>query len=177
MADKMTPEQRRRCMQHVRSKDTKPEWIVRRWLWAQGFRYRLHVRRLPGTPDIVMHRYHTVINVNGCFWHGHEGCNLYSMPKSNTKFWKDKIARNRQRDAENAAKLKHMGWYCITLWECDLAKDKRMTTLMQLSRTLSQILLHINGVKPYIEAEDRNAALAAEPAEHYGSPHREISKY
>lgn len=167
MADKMTREQRRRCMQHVHSKDTKPEWIVRRWLWAQGFRYRLHVRRLPGTPDIVMRRYHTVINVNGCFWHGHEGCSFYSMPKSNTKFWKDKIARNRQRDTENAAKLKHMGWYTITIWECDLTKDKRTKTLMQLSCILSEILLKINGVKPYSEMEEQDTALAAEPAQSY----------
>lgn len=115
MADRMTPEQRRRCMQHVHSKDTAPEMIVRRWLWKHGFRYRLHVRRLPGTPDIVLHRYHTVINVNGCFWHGHENCRLYRLPKSNSTFWQAKITRNRERDAANCEKLKKMGWYSITI--------------------------------------------------------------
>ena len=84
MPDTMTPEQRHRCMAAIRGKDTRPEMVVRRWLWAQGYRYRLHVRRLPGTPDIVLHRYHTVINVNGCFWHGHEGCPHFTLPKTRT---------------------------------------------------------------------------------------------
>ncbi len=91
MTDKMTPEQRHRCMASVHSKDTKPEMLVRRYLFGCGFRYRLHVRSLPGSPDIVLAKYKTVIFVNGCFWHGHEGCPLYRMPKSNVVFWRKKI--------------------------------------------------------------------------------------
>ena len=83
MSDKMTPEQRHRCMSHVRSKDTKPEMTVRRYLFVRGFRYRIHVKNLPGKPDIVLRKYRAVIFVNGCFWHGHEGCGSYSFPKSN----------------------------------------------------------------------------------------------
>ena len=172
MADRMTPEQRHRCMAAVKGADTKPEMLVRRWLWAQGFRYRLHVKRLPGKPDIGLHRYHTVINVNGCFWHGHEGCSLYRLPKSNTAYWQDKIDRNRQRDAENLAKLKSMGWYVVNLWECDLAKNRREETLLSLSRVLSQIYLKIKGVCLYADkVPSQDVAAAAEPAVPYQSRH------
>lgn len=174
MADRMTPEQRHRCMSRIKGKDTKPEMLVRRWLWHQGFRYRLHVRRLPGTPDIVLRRYHTVINVNGCFWHGHENCRLATKPKTHSQFWQDKVRRNRERDEQNRLKLSNMGWYVITLWECDLAKAKRLATLQQLSLTLSRILLTLNApdkqpqeiqpvAKPY-DFPDFNQPLAAEPA-------------
>ena len=162
----MTPEQRRRCMQSVHSKDTGPEMLVRRWLWKQGFRYRLHVKRLPGTPDIVLHRYHTVINVNGCFWHGHDDCRLFVVPKSNTPFWEQKFARNRARDAENREKLRHMGWYSITIWECQLQPATRQATLIELSQRLSEIFLKINGAKRIEEAEP---LLAAEPRMPYGA--------
>lgn len=174
MADRMTPEQRHRCMSRIKGKDTKPEMLVRRWLWHQGFCYRLHVRRLPGTPDIVLRRYHTVINVNGCFWHGHENCRLATKPKTHSQFWQDKVRRNRERDEQNRLKLSNMGWYVITLWECDLAKAKRLETLQQLSLTLSRILLTLNApdkqpqeiqpvAKPY-DFPDFNQPLAAEPA-------------
>lgn len=173
MADRMTPEQRHRCMSRIKGKDTKPEMLVRRWLWHQGFRYRLHVRRLPGTPDIVLRRYHTVINVNGCFWHGHENCRLATQPKTHSQYWQDKVRRNRERDEQNRLKLSAMGWYVITLWECDLAKAKRLETLQQLSLTLSRILLTINSpakqspaipaaAKPY-DFPDIDLPIAAEP--------------
>ena len=93
MADKLTPEQRHRCMASIRSKDTKPEMLVRRYLFARGFRYRVNVKRLPGTPDIVLRKYRTVIFINGCFWHGHEDCPYFVLPKTNTPFWKAKIER------------------------------------------------------------------------------------
>ena len=103
--DKMTKEQRHRCMAAIRGKDTKPEITVRKFLFSRGFRYRLNHPRLPGHPDIVMRKYRTCIFVNGCFWHGHEGCRYYVMPKTNTEFWKAKIERNRTRDAEEQRKL------------------------------------------------------------------------
>ena len=93
MPDILTPQQRHRCMSRIRSKATKPEMAVRRWLWAHGYRYRLNVKSVPGKPDIVMRRYRTAIFVNGCFWHGHEGCSKFVMPKSNTAFWQAKITR------------------------------------------------------------------------------------
>ena len=155
-------------MQHVHSKDTAPEMIVRRWLWKYGFRYRLHVRRLPGTPDIVLHRYHTVINVNGCFWHGHENCRLYRLPKSNSTFWQAKITRNRERDAANCEKLKKMGWYSITIWECDLQGEHRKSTLQHLGLELSKILLRLNAPQPYTAPESQPTPIAAEEEVAYG---------
>ena len=114
----MTKEQRSRCMASIHSKATKPEMVVRRYLFAHGFRYRVNHPRLPGHPDIVMRKYRTVIFVNGCFWHGHEGCKLFVMPKSRTAFWQAKIERNRSRDKEEQKRLASMGWHCITVWEC-----------------------------------------------------------
>ena len=142
--------------------------IVRRWLWKHGFRYRLHVRRLPGTPDIVLHRYHTVINVNGCFWHGHENCRLYRLPKSNSTFWQAKITRNRERDAANCEKLRKMGWYSITIWECDLQGEHRKSTLQHLGLELSKILLRLNAPQPYSTPESQPMPIAAEAEVAYG---------
>lgn len=143
MADRMTPEQRHRCMSHIRGKDTRPEWLVRRYLYAHGFRYRLHVSKLPGKPDIVLRRLHTVILVNGCFWHGHEGCRLYVIPKTRTQFWQAKIERNQARDLRDREQLTRLGWNVITLWECQLAPTLRQRTLASLIRTLSQIELRL----------------------------------
>ncbi len=172
MPDKMTPQQRHNCMSHIRSADTKPEMIVRRWLWAHGYRYRLHVRRLPGTPDIVLHRYHTVININGCFWHGHSDCSHFRLPHTNVAFWRDKIDRNRERDAANADRLSHMGWWVITIWECQLEPKNRKATLVNLSRQLSSIYLRICGAKIGYETLQNDAErqqMAAEQAVAYGS--------
>lgn len=122
MPDPLTPRQRHDCMSHIRSKDTRPEQAVRRELWRRGFRYRLNVRSLPGTPDIVLPGYRTVIFVNGCFWHGHRGCSKYTVPKTNVEFWKAKVARNRERDALNIQRLESIAWNVITVWECELSK-------------------------------------------------------
>lgn len=132
MPDKMTPEQRHRCMSHIRSKDTDPEIRVRRELFRRGFRYRLNVRKLPGTPDIVISRCRTAIFINGCFWHGHKGCRLFVMPKSNTDFWVEKIRRNRRRDFVSTTLLEALAWNVITIWECELAPssfDRTMDSL------------------------------------------------
>ena len=106
MADVMTPEQRSRCMAAVKGKDTKPEMIVRKYLFSRGMRFRVQVRKLPGTPDIVLPKYKTVIFVNGCFWHGHEDCKYFRLPKSNVEFWKVKIKRNIELNTRNRTRVK-----------------------------------------------------------------------
>lgn len=142
MTDRMTPEQRHRCMSRVRSKGTRPEMLVRRWLWRQGYRYRLHDRRLPGTPDIVLRRLRTVVLVNGCFWHGHEECKAgQRRPETRREWWETKIERNRYRDRRNRELLEWMGWNVITIWECELTPARRDDTLQALTAQLSHILL------------------------------------
>jgi len=120
--DKFTKEKRSEVMSHIRSKDTKPEMVVRRHLHALGFRYSLHSSKLPGHPDIVLTKWHTVIFVNGCFWHRHEGCKTATMPKSNVEFWQAKFARNVARDQKEHAALEAAGWRVIVLWECEVKK-------------------------------------------------------
>ena len=147
MADKMTKEQRHRCMASIKGRDTKPEMLVRRYLHSRGYRYRVNVRRLPGKPDIVLHKYRTVIFINGCFWHGHEGCRYYVPPKSNSQFWQQKIERNKQRDIEKRIQLRLLRWHTIIIWECQLKPKQRYTTLQALEQTLNKIFLLNNGAK------------------------------
>ena len=171
MADKMTPEQRHRCMSRIRGRDTKPEMVVRRWLWRQGFRYRLYVKSLPGRPDIVMRKWRTVIFVNGCFWHGHE-CQKH-RPATNADFWRDKINRNRERDARNQALLQAAGWHVIVIWECQLSSKNRIETLRELDLTLSRIVLERNGASPHYTTPDEEGyspAIAAEAPTGYDKP-------
>lgn len=123
-------------MSCIKAKNTKPEEIVRKALFAKGFRYRKNDRRLPGTPDIVLSKYRTVIFVNGCFWHGHKGCKYYVVPKTNTEFWLNKINSNIDRDVIKATQLKELGWRVITVWECELKKDKREQTLENIINTI-----------------------------------------
>lgn len=133
MTDIKTPEQRSRNMAAIRSSDTKPEMLVRRYLHSMGWRYGLHNKKLPGSPDIVMRRFKTVIFVNGCFWHGHENCKYYRLPKSNTGFWQAKIDKNRARDARDIESLNKLGWRVIIVWECQLKTDeRRMQTFREL---------------------------------------------
>lgn len=106
MADVMTPKQRSRCMAAIKGKDTKPEMIVRKYLFSRGMRFRIQVRKLPGNPDIVLPKYKTVIFVNGCFWHGHEDCKYFRLPKSNVEFWKEKIKRNIELNTRNRTRVK-----------------------------------------------------------------------
>ena len=168
MADKMTSEQRHRCMSRIRGRDTKPEMVVRRWLWHQGFRYRLYVKTLPGTPDIVMRKWRTVILVNGCFWHGHR-CQKH-MPETNAQFWQEKIARNRERDARNQSLLQAAGWHVIVIWECQLAPKRRARTLRALDLELSRIVLQTGKrrAKPYATPDqESDLPMAAEAATAY----------
>lgn len=154
MSDKLTAEQRHRCMSSIHSKNTKPELIVRRYLFSKGFRYRVNVKSLPGSPDIVLRKYHTAIFVNGCFWHGHDGCKFYVTPKSNTPFWQTKISRNKQRDALRRAQLGRMGWNTIVVWECQLKPKVREHTLQELENLLYRTYLdnyRTRQPKPYQE--------------------------
>ena len=157
--DKLSPQQRHANMAAIRSKDTKPEMVVRRGLWKRGFRYRLNDRRLPGHPDLVLRKYRTCIFVNGCFWHGHnvsltpspspkgegsdyiENSECCKIPRTNREFWVAKIRRNRERDREELRKLAEMGWHCITVWECELKPSRREETLESIAFTLNHIWL------------------------------------
>ena len=141
MPDHLTPQQRHRCMSPIRSKATKPEMLVRRWLWAHGYRYRLNVKSVPGKPDIVMRKYRTAIFVNGCFWHGHEGCKQFVLPKTNTAFWRNKIEYNRARDQKNYDILINAGWQVIVLWQCKLTKQELEKTMQSVAVALNQNLL------------------------------------
>ena len=146
MPDKLTREQRHRCMASIRGKDTKPEMIVRRWLHSRGFRYRVNAKGLPGSPDIVLRKYRTVIFIHGCFWHGHEGCRYFVLPKSNVEFWTTKIERNRKRDLERRQQLKQMGWHTIVIWECQLKTKTREVTLTELEHLLHKT--YIDNFRP-----------------------------
>lgn len=133
MADLKTPEERSRNMAAIRSCDTKPEMLVRRYLHSEGLRYGLHNKRLPGSPDIVMRRFKTAIFVHGCFWHGHANCKYYRLPKSNIEFWQSKVERNRERDKRDISALHKLGWRVIVIWECQLkTKAMREQTLKEL---------------------------------------------
>ena len=135
--DRVTPEQRSKMMAAVRSKDTKPEHFIRRELHARGYRFRLHRVDLPGKPDIVFPSRKCAIFVNGCFWHGHD-CPAGSLPSTRHEFWKAKIGRNKNRDAENHTKLKAAGWNVLVVWECDLRQRKpveRVVTWLEAGRT------------------------------------------
>ena len=138
MADTVSKEKRSEIMSHVTGKETKPEKIVRKYLFAQGLRYRKNVKRLPGTPDIVLQKYKAVIFVNGCFWHGHSGCKHAYVPKSNTEFWINKIEMNRRRDIATEQKLIAAGWRVITVWECEIRRMKNIDFLIE--RITAQLL-------------------------------------
>ena len=190
--DTLSPQQRHANMAAIRSKDTKPEMIVRKGLWKRGFRYRLNHKRLPGHPDLVLRKYRTCIFVNGCFWHGHKiqfivqssecivnipefrvhssECIVNSecckIPKTNRDFWVAKIRRNKERDKEEQRKLAEMGWHCITVWECELKPSKREETLESIAFTLNHIWLQDHGAKtipyPQLEEESENFSKVAE---------------
>lgn len=122
MADIVSPAVRSRMMAGIKSKNTKPEIIIRKQLYGMGFRYRLHDRRLPGTPDLVFPKYHAAIFIHGCFWHGHE-CSIFKWPSSNTEFWKNKINANKERDNGNKKRLQESGWRIAIVWECAVRKS------------------------------------------------------
>ncbi|MBS1918474.1 MAG: DNA mismatch endonuclease Vsr [Bacteroidetes bacterium] len=124
-------------MSCIKAKDTKPEMLVRKFLHAHGFRYKLHDKRLPGKPDIVLTKYRTVIFVHGCFWHGHKNCKYFVVPKTRTEWWLNKINQNKANDAKAVKTLKKGGWKIINVWECNLKKSKLDSTLYSILKKLS----------------------------------------
>ncbi|MBX3445829.1 MAG: DNA mismatch endonuclease Vsr [Parvibaculaceae bacterium] len=134
MADVVSPDVRSRMMSGIRGKNTRPELAIRHGLHALGFRYRLHVKGLPGKPDIVLPKWQAVIFVHGCFWHGH-GCHLFKWPKSREDFWRQKIETNRRNDAKAIAALRAQGWRVLVIWECALKGHKRHDVEVVISST------------------------------------------
>ena len=139
MADVHTKETRSYNMSQIRSKDTKPEMIVRKFLHANGFRYRLHAKNLPGKPDIVLPKYKTLIFVHGCFWHGHKDCKYFVTPKTNTDFWLNKINGNKSHDVLVIKALKKEEWNVIVVWECEVRKGNIDKSLSALVNTILQL--------------------------------------
>ena len=125
-------------MSQIRNKNTKPEEIVRKYLFSCGLRYRKNDKRLPGHPDIVLPKHKTVVFVNGCFWHVHEGCKYFKWPESNMDFWKNKLTENKRRDVVKIQALKELGWKVIIVWECELKRDKQITRLNKLYLEITQ---------------------------------------
>lgn len=140
MADIKTKEARSYNMSQIKGKNTKPEELVRKFLFSKGYRYRKNDKRLPGSPDIVLPKYKTVVFVNGCFWHGHNGCKYFVWPQSNAAFWKEKILRNIDRDNQNYCQLRESGWKVLLVWECELKSKQR-------DATFTELLKEINGDK------------------------------
>lgn len=134
--DNRSKESRSKNMSHIKSSGTKPEETVAKYLFSQGFRYRKNIRQLPGQPDIVLPKYRTVIFVNGCYWHGHEGCKYFVMPKTNVEFWANKIEYNRRRDSENLEKLAALGWRVFTVWECAIRHGDKESALEHLASNI-----------------------------------------
>lgn len=137
MADVHEPETRSYNMSQISGKDTKPEMLVRKFLHANGFRYRLHAKDLPGKPDLVLPKYNSVIFVHGCFWHAHEGCKYFKIPETRTEWWKEKLYGNKERDKKNIEKLKKEGWNVIVVWECELKSGKKKSFLKKLAEKLN----------------------------------------
>ena len=163
-------------MAAVKGRDTEPELIVRRYLHARGLRYRVNVKSLPGSPDIVLRRFHTVVFVDGCFWHGHEGCRFFKLPASNELFWRHKIATNFARDFANNADLRLAGWRVIRVWECDIkTKERREATLRALYEAITAKQppaakpTQDNTAVGYGKELSAEPDLAAEPPITYGS--------
>ena len=138
MTDVHDPKTRSYNMSRIRSKDTKPEMLVRKYLFAQGFRYRLHDKKLPGKPDLVFPKYKTVLFINGCFWHGHGGCKYYVVPQTNKDRWTEKISTNKANDEKSYSKLTELGYKIIVIWECELKSTNKEANLKALTKLLAR---------------------------------------
>lgn len=160
-------------MAAIKGKDTKPELIVRKYLFSRGLRYRIQDRRLPGRPDIVLPKYKTVVFVDGCFWHGHDGCRYFRLPQSNVEFWQTKIERNKARDTRNEEELRTTGWHVIRVWECEIRKVAGRQEYLdglyrQIVGDLGQEEKERNKPIPYSVPEEVEIGIAAEEEEVYG---------
>jgi DNA mismatch endonuclease, patch repair protein len=136
MADVHSPETRSYNMSQIKGKDTKPEMLVRKYLFAQGFRFRLHDKKLPGKPDIVLPKFKTVIFIHGCFWHGHKDCKYFVVPKTRTDWWLEKIGKNKENDVKAKKALKKLGWRVVEVWECQLRLEPKNSLLKKLVNQL-----------------------------------------
>ena len=134
--DRISKEKRSWNMSKIRAKNTKPELLVRSMLHKMGYRFRIHTKELPGQPDIVLPKYHSTVFVNGCFWHGHEGCKDFALPKTRTEWWLNKINGNKIKDAENIVQLEKQGWQVVVIWECEVKPDNTESTIKSLSNKL-----------------------------------------
>lgn len=170
MPDTLTPDQRHRNMAAIRSSSTKPELKLRHSLWHLGFRYLVNDKRLPGSPDIVLPKYRTVIFIHGCFWHGHRNCKFYTVPKTNTEFWTAKVARNQERDQEMWRQLEAKGWAVIIVWECQLKNAYFNETIQQVKAEIIS-----NGERFTREREERRASRQAYLKERKAKREREAS--
>ncbi len=146
LVDVVSPEKRSQMMAGIKGKDTKPEVIIRRALFKQGFRYRINDRSLPGKPDIVLKKYNAIIQVNGCFWHGHD-CHLFKWPSTRPEFWKEKISRNKTNDRKKLEKLRELGWRALIVWECAL----RGKTKLEFESLLNDVSLWIISDTTFME--------------------------
>ncbi len=140
MADVHTTKQRSFNMSHIRSSNTKPELMVRHFLFAHGYRYRINVKNLPGKPDIVLPKYNTIIFVHGCFWHGHANCKYFKIPQTNTAWWTNKINTNKANDAKAVKALRKAGWKVLVVWECGLKAAKVEKTLASLLKKMANFI-------------------------------------
>lgn len=139
MADVHDKKTRSYNMSQIKGKNTKPEILTRKLLFSNGFRYKLHDKKLPGKPDIVLPKLKTAIFIHGCFWHGHEGCKYYVVPKTRTKWWLEKIERNKEKDLESIAALSNRGMKIFTIFECELKPDKREKNMSKLLKWLKKM--------------------------------------
>ena len=169
MTDRLTPQQRHYVMSRIRSRNTKPEKLVRQWLWRHGYRYRLNVKSVPGKPDIVMRRYRTAIFVNGCFWHGHfvefgvNSSKCCKIPETNREFWVNKIRRNQERDQRNYQLLHDNGWQVIVIWECQLVPKMIEETMLRVELLLNEHFLALHQPKPVpYDFQEMPVSMAAE---------------
>lgn len=142
MTDVHTKEKRSFNMSRIKGKDTKPEIIVRRWLFSKGFRYRVHDKKLIGSPDIVLSRFRTVVFVHGCFWHGHDNCKQFVLPKTRTDWWNRKIVNNKEKDMRVIKVLENEDWNVIVIWGCELTAKKRVRTMEDLVKRIQSQLVH-----------------------------------
>ena len=161
--DTLTPEERSKLMAKIRGKNTRPELAVRSLLHRAGYRFSLHRKDLPGRPDIVLRKYHTVVFVHGCFWHRHKNCKIASMPKSNVAFWQAKFDRNVANDKKHTRQLRKMGWHVLTVWECELKKPDKVLAKLQRNLTTKDI----KKVIQYPTIEDAEVPMAAEEQTEY----------
>lgn len=161
--DKLDKDKRSKIMAKIRSKNTKPEIILRQALYKKGIRYRINYKKIPGTPDIVLTKYQTAIFINGCFWHGHENCKIAHIPKTNTAYWENKINKNKERDKNTTMQLLAMGWQVIVIWECEIKKNNLEEILVNIQDKISKYPLpSFQKIKIYEQVDEQIQQVAEE---------------